>query len=450
MDNNVRRFRDSFKYMLERHATAQVYKSLVIDEALDARSIARENYSSIDAQQEHVAQRTIRQWFGKGTEINDGEIGGHPDFLHLAGTDEVEYHYITTIFVDIKNSTRLSLRYELATVQHIKNSILRAASETVRALDGHVHRFMGDALMGYFGGKGQSKESSAMAAISCAAMLNTLMKESVVPALEERGIDAGDLGFRVGIDFGDDSNVLWSSYGFSKVKEVTATSFNVDVSAKLQSLASKDRAMLGGSLIDFIDLPDIFTSVKNEIRNEIAVPLEFLRPNYALADGRLLNYKIRELNYLKFAEVLPIPVALKGMISKDIVPLNAVELICEIILPQNNRVTYRSLSQCLAKGTELCFQLIAPPRSFAGLKLPLRGKFTKQNYGGEAKSDYQDSPEVIDFHPREISGQFKQALPYTAHFKRVTRFRGVHVVTAEIWDADRRLIFRDRLGVHVI
>ncbi|QXE07155.1 hypothetical protein BJG93_34930 [Paraburkholderia sprentiae WSM5005] len=55
------------------------------------------------------------------------------------------------MFIDVKESTRLGLRYPLDVVQHIKHSILRAASETVRAMDGHVHRFMGDALMAFFG-----------------------------------------------------------------------------------------------------------------------------------------------------------------------------------------------------------------------------------------------------------------------------------------------------------
>ena len=38
---------------------------------------------------------------------------GHPDFQHLKGTDKIEYHYITSIFIDIQGSTNLHKQYEL-------------------------------------------------------------------------------------------------------------------------------------------------------------------------------------------------------------------------------------------------------------------------------------------------------------------------------------------------
>jgi adenylate cyclase len=46
-----------------------------------------------------------------------------------------------------------------------------------------------------------------------------------------------NLGVRIGLDYGRDRDVLWSSYGYPGVDEVTATSFFVDVAAKLQQAA---------------------------------------------------------------------------------------------------------------------------------------------------------------------------------------------------------------------
>ena len=264
-------FRDSFDKVLRHQSrlksdvTANL-ESYAVTRA-DAQDAALAKSSALATQgNEYEVQRPIRSWLGKTTAFNDGKIGAHPDFLHLSGTDGFQYHYVTTMFVDIKNSTRLAIKYDLETVQWIKNSILRAASEVVRALDGHVHRFMGDALMAFFGGSSVHKESSALAAINCSAFLRLLMEVSVIPSLQTRGIDIRDLGFRVGLDFGDDSQVLWSSYGYSNVQEVTATSFHVDVSAKLQGMAAKDAAMLGQGLIDFLDFPETFYKIKNENR----------------------------------------------------------------------------------------------------------------------------------------------------------------------------------------
>lgn len=450
MNSDIDLFRKSFDTLLTRKSSTLLAKSAFSMESLKESVEVRADIAGLPAvQEEHAAQRPIRQWFGKTTAVNQGRIGCHPDFTHLEGTDETEFHHITTMFVDIKNSTRLALRYPLKEVQHIKNSILRAASETVRAMDGHVHRFMGDALMAYFGGKNQSKESTAMAAVCCAAMLRTLMQEAVVPALNARDIDAGDIGFRVGIDFGDDAEVLWSSYGFSEVNEVTATSFYVDASAKLQSMASKDCAILGRNLLHFLDLPEVLTSQKIEKRDGEPVPVPFLRPNYRLPDGSSQNYLIRELNYDAFAALLPLPIELKQQIAPNIVARDGVSFRAEILSQQNGSTHYPSMSSCLPKGITVRFTLTANPRSLDGLRLPIRGRLTKQNYGREAKASTQTNPEIIEFTFRPTLDAFRNPTACIQKIERNTAYRGIHSVTAELVDANGRVVFKDSIGVHI-
>lgn len=450
MTRDIDELRKSFETLLTRKSRSVLAKSAFAMESLKESIEDRADSAELPAvQEEHAAQRPIRQWFGKMTPVNQGRIGCHPDFTHLEGTDETEFHHITTMFVDIKNSTRLALRYPLYEVQHIKNSILRAASETVRAMDGHVHRFMGDALMGYFGGKSQSKESTAMAAVCCAAMLRTLMQQVVVPALNARQIDARDLGFRVGIDFGDDAEVLWSSYGFSEVNEVTATSFYVDASAKLQSMASKDCAMLGRNLLHFLDLPEVLTSQKVENRDGESVPVPFLRPNYRLQDGSSLNYEIRELNYEKFAALLPLPTELKQQITPAITARDGVSFRAEILNQPNGTTYYPSMSSSLPKGLTIRFTLTASPRSLDGLRLPVNGRLTKQNCGREAENSIQTKPEVIEFTFRPTLDAFRNPRACVKSIERDTAYRGIHFVTAELVDANGRVVFKDSIGVHV-
>ncbi len=450
MNSDIDQFRKSFDTLLTRKSRTVLAKSAFAMDSLKESVQARADIAGLPTvQEEHAAQRPIRQWFGKATAVNQGRIGCHPDFIHLEGTDETEFHHITTMFVDIKNSTRLALRYPLEDVQHIKNSILRAASETVRAMDGHVHRLMGDALMAYFGGKNQSKESTAMAAVCCAAMLRTLMQQAVVPAMNARNIDAGDIGFRVGIDFGDDADVLWSSYGFLEVNEVTATSFYVDASAKLQSMASKDCAMLGKNLLHFLDLPEVLTSQKFEKRDGEPVPVPFLRPNYRLTDGSSQNYLIRELNYDAFASLLPLPTELKQQISTKIVARDGVTFRAEIFSQQSGTTYYPSMSSCLPKGVNVRFTLTANPRSLDGLRLPINGRITKQNYGREAEANTQTDPEIIEFTFRPTLDSFRKPTACVKRIERDTAYRGIHFVTAELVDAGGRLVFKDSIGVHI-
>lgn len=395
---------------------------------------------------EYVIQRPIREWFGKEG-INTGTIGAHPDFEYLDGTDETRNHHITTVFIDIKNSTRLSLRYELSQVRKIKNTILRAASETVRALDGHVHRFMGDALMAYFGGLQQDKESACMAAINCAAMLRLLMNEAIVPSLKRQGIDPSDIGFRVGIDYGDDDDVLWSSYGYTDVSEVTATSFFVDAAAKLQSMASKDSAMLGNNLVQHLDFPDSFTGPKTEMRNGKTVPVPYLLPNFVLADGGYHNYAIHELKFKEFLRILPIPLEMRQDLASGVKAYSGISFQA---FTQDTHLYkgYKSLSRCIHKGTQVMFQVFIHAHALDGLRLPLRGEWVRKNHGQEASDAEMDEDEKEEFQiiPNNAN---RGREPKTYSWTRNAEYRGIHTMEVKIYDRQNDLLFSDIIGVHI-
>ncbi|WP_321879435.1 nucleotide-binding domain-containing protein [Burkholderia cepacia] len=449
MRKDVEQFRGSFGRLYEESQSKNLMKRSSI--AMDG--VVVEAYADAAAlpvvQEEFAIQRPIRQWFGKTPELNASAIGPHPDFAYLVGSDDTELHHVTTMFVDIANSTRLALRYNLQEVRRIKNTILRAASEVVRSLDGHVHRFMGDALMAYFGGRLQTKESSAMAALSCAAMLQLLMTQSVVPDLLRYGIDARDIGFRIGIDFGDDTEVLWSSYGYSTVNEVTATSFFVDASAKLQGMASKDSAMLGQNLLQFLDLPEIMTVVKTKERSGKIEYVNFLLPNYTLPDGKSNDYRIRELNFEKFVKLLPLPTELKELVVSNVKSRYGISLSAFVMSADGSRRPYPSMSECLRKDVDIQFELRAEPGALNGLRLPLSGKFVKQNYGAEATTATQTTPEVFEFTMRPLTdahGNQKASIRQTT---RATAYRGVHTMAAELIDARGEVIFADVIGVHI-
>lgn len=395
---------------------------------------------------EYAIQRPIREWFGKA-EVNTGKIGAHPDFEYLVGTNETQRHHITTVFIDIKNSTRLSLRYDLMQVREIKNAILRAASETVRAFDGHVHRFMGDALMAYFGGVKQDRESGCMAAINCAAMLRLLMDESIGPGLQRQGIDPTDIGFRVGIDYGGDDQVLWSSYGYTDVSEVTATSFFVDAAAKLQSMASKDGSMLGGNLVKFLDLPDALIEHKTEMRDGKPIPVPYLRPNYTLPNGDSHDYEIHELKFKEFVRLLPIPLDMRQSLVSG---AKAFPGITFSAYSQDTHLyqEYRSLSRCVSKGTAVLFQILIDAHALDGLRLPLRGEWIRKNHGREAMDAgmSQDERGTFDIRPNTVNrGREPTKYSWTRH----AEYRGIHTMEVKIYDTQNILLFSDIIGVHI-
>ncbi|CDG84015.1 adenylate/guanylate cyclase domain-containing protein [Janthinobacterium agaricidamnosum] len=421
--------------------SAATSSSIVFDSA-DHQGFGLANVSA----DEYVIQKPIREWFGN-TGVNTGTIGAHPDFEYLVGTDDTKYHHITTVFIDIKNSTRLSLRYGLPQVQKIKNTILRAASETVRALDGHVHRFMGDALMAYFGGMRRDSESACMAAINCAAMLRLLMDESIGPGLLKQGIDANDIGFRVGIDYGGDDQVLWSSYGYRDVSEVTATSFFVDAAAKLQSMASKDSAMLGGNLVRYLDFPHSLTGQKTKMRDGVPVPIPYLLPNYSVFGGENHNYEIHELKFREFVRLLPIPLEMRQKIVNGVLAYPGIQFqaFCRDMQSYNE---YRSVSRCVNKGTEVKFQIFIEPHALDGLRMPLRGEWIRKNHGQQAADANMSHDDRGDFEIKPNAanrGRDPRKYSWTRH----AEYRGIHTMEIRIYDVNNKLLFSDIIGIHI-
>jgi hypothetical protein len=166
-------------------------------------------------------QEVLRPLFDKG-ESENSSIGGHPDFQHLENTNRVEYGAITTLFVDMEGSTRLGLLNDPKQTFIYKDAIIRSAIEIIEAFDGHVHPIMGDAVMAFFGRQGDPTETGVIDGVNCASTLAVFFESVVRPNLEGIGL-SGQQGIRIGIDYGPEEEVLWSSYGMEDTSEVTAT-----------------------------------------------------------------------------------------------------------------------------------------------------------------------------------------------------------------------------------
>lgn len=441
-------FRDLFDQYLPR----DLQKSLVRADSVSLAahdSALNESTALMLQDEEHAIQKVVRPWIGKPG-VNTGAIGAHPDFSYLVGTDQIVYHHITTLFLDIENSTRLSLLMPLEEVLRIKNGILKAASEMVRAFDGHVHRFMGDALMAFFGGTKTSPEDSALAAVNCAAMLRQFMKVAVLPGLQQRGVDTKDLGFRIGIDYGGDTKVLWASYGYSKVNEVTATSFYVDVAAKLQHQAGRNQVMLGDSLLSFLDFPDSFQEIKTRTRNGEEEAVTVLLPNLSDADGQLINYPIRKLKARAFDNLLPVPTAVKETFGGSKARHHPSINLQLYVVENGKRHPYNSLSHCLDKGLGLEFEVTVQHRGYSH-RYPLSVNFRKTNHGAEAGVEAKIFPWVVKTigHPRGTGYGAPPPISSKIIQEEGTAFRGIHQMEVEVKDTCGTLLFSDAIGVHI-
>ncbi|WP_236248099.1 adenylate/guanylate cyclase domain-containing protein [Pseudomonas mosselii] len=403
------------------------------------------------SEEDHALQRQYRPLFGKEG-INENPIGCHPDFRKLQGTSDTEYHFICSLFIDIKNSTRLSFLYPLEDVVSIKNSILKAAAEIVRCLDGYVHRFMGDAVLAYFGGLNHSKDDSIINAINCASLLESLMTGTIIPVLETQGYKGSDLGFRIGLDYGPTEEVLWASYGSAQVNEVTATSFYVDVASKLQSMARKNQAMLGESIISDIDFPSEYLNKKTVINNGVREEVEHLNKVYTNRQGLAFRYKVREMNHAAYRDLLPFSATEKaGFNSSSAIGNDKIDFRC-FTVTNGTRHPYASVSKVLSKKQKLKFKLTILKSLADYEEYPLVVQFTKRNYGKEAALGSQAGVfprdiERVTLPASNVTSVFEPA--QIIEFDETTEFRGLHTMEAEVKNSTGEVIYRHKIGIYI-
>ena len=450
MANFERIFEDFFESVKKQSTTEALTKSFSM-EAMDSHPIM-ESLQSLPSgpQEEFLLQSQIRPIFGKSG-VNDSPIGAHPDFISLEGTKVTEKHYVCTMFVDIKGSTRLSLLYPLEFVFIFKNAVIQTCVEIIRSFDGHVHRLMGDAVMAFFGGSSTEKEDAIADAINCSITLRAILEESIKPWMEKKGLDAKDFGFRVGCDFGNDEEVLWGSFGYKNVGEVSATGLPVDMASKLQGLAGKNQTMLGQGLLEFINWPEKYSDIKTRGNESSKESLPVVIPNITDSNGKPLNYKMRQLSFNKSLEFSALPRSFRGSISGSPVKNNTEVSYKCFTVANNERVEYISASKFLDPHISLVFEVEA--RTNNRLNFPLKVIFKKTNHGvatPEAERDVEQDGVVKFLHKQRISQYNQSFFPFSkVELSEATLYRGLHTMKCEVYDSNDVLLFRDWIGVMI-
>lgn len=432
------------------------YTGGTFDSALNqkriTKAVALESYQNF--QPEHQMQNTIRQYFGKGN-INYNTIASHPDFKHLVSSEEYIKQYICTMFVDIKGSTTLSLKYELEFVHQFKNAVIQACIECMRAFDGYVHRIMGDAVLGFFGSQAISKEQAILDCMNCAATLNIFLIQNIQPWLKEvkpEFQDEYDFGFRIGCNFGDDDDVLWANYGFGKTGEVSPTGFSVDLAAKLQGLSGKNKAMMGQGLLEFMNWPKSFSEVKIKIKDGMSTEMPFVKPNY-MKDGKPINYIMRELKQEVYLRGLPIPTDIKTSLTSGIIHCNQISMINILKVPGEEEVKFFSNAKIAPIGSSIDFTIKVYNDN--SLRFPLTVKFKKVNQEGYGlnhpdvmKTLYQDdSVEHVFYY--SSTRRLEQPLFQTKTVSRDCMYKGIHQMICEVRDNTNKVIFREIVNVPI-
>jgi adenylate cyclase len=199
--------------------------------------------------------------------IESATIGLHPDFQYLKGSGDIEMHYIVSIFIDIKGSTALHKEYELNEIFEITNTIQTAAIHTCLAMGGHVQRLQGDGVFAYFGGKTISKEQAVQSAMIACSMFTYFVKNDLKNIFLQDNIE--DIKTRIGVDFGDDSDVMWANFGVANVSELTTLSLHTSLASKMQSEATPNGIVVGQYIKDRMKSSETYFNYVIDSKGEI-------------------------------------------------------------------------------------------------------------------------------------------------------------------------------------
>lgn len=208
------------------------------------------SYTELRAQLPQASLLPSLDGFAKELQLTPNfnqSLGMHPDFAHLKESNDLEKHYIVSKFIDIKGSTNLFKRYGPETVFIISNTIQRAAIHTCLIFGGYVHRLQGDGLFVYFGGKSITKEDAVKSALISSSIFSYFVKNDLRNLFNEQGIE--NIYTRIGIDLGNNEDVLWASAGIGEISEVTTCSLHTSLASKMQAFAVSNGIVIGDNVI---------------------------------------------------------------------------------------------------------------------------------------------------------------------------------------------------------
>lgn len=177
------------------------------------------------------------------------KLGAHPSFNHLKNGNISEYHYIVSMFIDVRNSTGLFQKYTPDVVAGICRTIQLAAIHTCWYFDGYIHRLQGDGLMVYFGGKNITKQTAVDNALMAASFISYFVKNDLKDLFEREGVNR--IYTRIGIDFGDTDVTLWHNAGVGECSEITTTSLHTSLACKMQTQAENNGVITGDNILRF-------------------------------------------------------------------------------------------------------------------------------------------------------------------------------------------------------
>ena len=207
-------------------------------------------------------QKRIRDSIKEGykySRIVDASEG----FLRKHVFEQVE---MAVIYVDLVGSTKLSLRLPPEKLSVVISSFVQEMSYVISQCGGFVLKFSGDAVIGYFVGKGSSLQA-ADDAVGCAESMLMVVRDGINKILTEEDTELPELEIKIGIDFGANTVVQYGSDEKNSLVDLIGPSMNM--AAKIQGLAQPNQIVVGKDVFDrsHPSVQQVFVDITNNVKD---------------------------------------------------------------------------------------------------------------------------------------------------------------------------------------
>ncbi|MFZ2641619.1 MAG: adenylate/guanylate cyclase domain-containing protein [Verrucomicrobiia bacterium] len=153
----------------------------------------------------------------------------NPDMLKLGG----ERRTLTVLFSDVRGFTTFCEKNPPEMVVPLLNEIMGALSVPIREHDGTLDKYMGDAIMAFWGAPIPQRDDHALRAVRCALGMKAAMRR-IAEQKSANGLQALRMG--IGINSGD---MTVGNMGSTELFDYTVIGDEVNLGARLESETRK-------------------------------------------------------------------------------------------------------------------------------------------------------------------------------------------------------------------
>jgi len=190
------------------------------------------------------AQRQDRLWRALKERYDyDTSVKHSQDFLLKHVSSKMP---LVIMYADLVGSTQMSMTLPVEKLVTIIRAFSCFMSSVVEIYNGHVLKYVGDAVIAFFT-PGFNRYLTCDKAVRCAKWMINVVKYGINPILNKYGYP--ELSVKIGIDVGE---IVVVQYAYDKSSQIDMLGYTMNVAAKITSLTSINKVSVGEKVYELL------------------------------------------------------------------------------------------------------------------------------------------------------------------------------------------------------